>query len=234
MKKFIYLLIFALAVTNYSCGSLKGNKKMAQTDREDPKNSVDSVSYAFGISIGMNLKNQKITNLNPDVLAQAIKDVNDSTYEQKMTEKEANLAIQKFFDDIEAEKHGPAIKAGKDFLAENAKKEGVITTESGLQYKVISQGDGKTPTREDKVKTHYAGTLIDGTKFDSSYDRGQPATFGVTQVITGWTEALLLMKEGDKWELYIPYDLAYGSRDQGTIKPFSTLIFTIELISIEK
>ncbi len=206
---------------------------MAETQRVDPLNSIDSVSYAFGISIGMNLKNQEITNLNPDVLAQAIKDVNDSTFTQKMTEQEANLAIQKFFDDKEAEKHGPAIKAGKDFLAENAKKEGVITTASGLQYKIIKSGNGKTPTKQDRVKTHYAGTLIDGTKFDSSYDRGEPATFGVTQVIKGWTEALLLMKEGDKWELYIPYDLAYGSRDQGQIKPFSTLIFTIELISIE-
>ena len=124
--------------------------------------------------------------------------------------------------------------AGEKFLAENATKEGVKTTESGLQYKVIKEGKGAIPTDKDKVKVHYKGTLIDGTEFDSSYSRKEPASFGVTGVIKGWTEALKMMPVGSKWELYIPQDLAYGSRNTGKIKPFSTLVFEVELIDIVK
>lgn len=126
------------------------------------------------------------------------------------------------------------IAAGEKFLADNKTKEGVVTLPSGLQYKVIAQGTGAIPKKTDQVKVHYEGKLLDGTIFDSSYQRGEPATFGVTQVIQGWIEALQLMPEGSKWTIYIPYDLAYGSRDQGAIKPFSTLIFDIELIEIVK
>ena len=127
-----------------------------------------------------------------------------------------------------------SIAAGDAFMAENAKKEGVVTLPSGLQYEIIRAGNGAIPAETDQVKVHYHGTLIDGTVFDSSVDRGEPATFGVTQVIAGWTEALKLMPVGSKWRLYVPYDLAYGSADRGTIKPFSNLIFDVELLGIEK
>ena len=122
----------------------------------------------------------------------------------------------------------------KKFLAENAKKEGVKTTSSGLQYKIIKEGNGAVPTDSSKVKVNYKGTLIDGTQFDSSYDRKEPTTFRANQVIKGWTEALTMMPVGSKWELYIPQDLAYGAREAGQIKPFSTLIFEVELVGIEK
>ena len=124
--------------------------------------------------------------------------------------------------------------AGEKFLAENAKKEGVKTTSSGLQYKIIKEGNGAVPTDSSKVKVNYKGTLIDGTQFDSSYDRKEPTTFRANQVIKGWTEALTMMPVGSKWELYIPQDLAYGAREAGQIKPFSTLIFEVELVGIEK
>jgi FKBP-type peptidyl-prolyl cis-trans isomerase FklB len=124
--------------------------------------------------------------------------------------------------------------AGQNFLAENAKKEGVITTASGLQYEVIKKGNGPLPKDTDKVKVHYHGTLVDGTVFDSSVDRGQPAEFGVTQVIKGWVEGLQLMPVGSKYKFYIPQELAYGSQSQGQIKPFSTLIFEVELLEIVK
>ena len=138
------------------------------------------------------------------------------------------------------ERFGENKAAGEKFLEENKAKEGVVTTESGLQYKVITEGKGQVPTSTDRVKVHYKGTLIDGTEFDSSYSRKdkdgnpQPSTFRANQVIKGWTEALTMMPIGSKWELYIPQDLAYGSLDKGTIPPFSTLIFEVELLSIEK
>ena len=138
------------------------------------------------------------------------------------------------------ERFGENKAAGEKFLEENKAKEGVVTTESGLQYKVITEGKGQVPTSTDKVKVHYKGTLIDGTEFDSSYSRKdkdgnpQPSTFRANQVIKGWTEALTMMPIGSKWELYIPQELAYGSLDKGTIPPFSTLIFEVELLSIEK
>ena len=124
-------------------------------------------------------------------------------------------------------------KPGNDFLAENAKKPGVVTTASGLQYKVLTMGEGPKPTASQHVTVNYAGRLIDGTEFDSSYKRGQPTTFGVKDVIAGWTEVLQLMPVGSKWEVYIPQQLGYGDRDNGTIPPYSTLIFTIELLSVE-
>ena len=152
--------------------------------------------------------------------------------------EEAQVYVQAHADAIKTKaleaKYGENKAAGEKFLAENATKEGVKTTESGLQYKVIKEGKGEIPTEKDKVKVHYKGTLIDGTEFDSSYERKEPTTFRANQVIKGWTEALTMMPVGSKWELYIPQELAYGSRDTGKIKPFSTLIFEIELIEIEK
>lgn len=133
-----------------------------------------------------------------------------------------------------AEKYADYKKQNEDFLAENKGKEGIKTTPSGLQYKVIKEGKGEVPADTSRVKVHYKGTLIDGTQFDSSYDRKEPTTFRANQVIKGWTEALTMMPVGSKWELYIPQELAYGSREAGNIKPFSTLIFEVELLSIEK
>ena len=130
--------------------------------------------------------------------------------------------------------YSDAIEEGENFLAENAEREEVVALPSGLQYEVIKKGSGATPTENDQVKVHYHGTLLDGTVFDSSIDRNEPAVFGVTQVIPGWTEALMLMPVGSKWKVYVPYSLAYGAEDRGAIKPFSTLIFDVELLSIEK
>lgn len=129
--------------------------------------------------------------------------------------------------------HTEAIAEGDAFLAENAERDEVTTLPSGLQYEILREGSGAVPTESDRVRVHYHGTLIDGTVFDSSVERGEPTTFGVTQVIAGWTEALQLMPVGSKWRLYVPYDLAYGSQDRGEIKPFSNLIFDVELLGIE-
>lgn len=158
--------------------------------------------------------------------------------DQKMTAEEAQAYVQAVMEaanekKMEAE-YGSNREEGEKFLAENKTKEGVQVTPSGLQYKVIKQGKGAVPTTSDKVSVHYRGTLIDGTEFDSSYKRNKPTEFGVTQVIKGWTEALTMMPVGSKWELYIPQELAYGSRNQGQIKPFSTLIFEVELLDIVK
>ena len=155
-----------------------------------------------------------------------------------MTMEKAQSYTQTAMEAIKAkameEKYADNKAAGEKFLAENKTKEGVKTTPSGLQYKVITEGKGEIPADTCKVKVNYKGTLIDGTEFDSSYKRNEPTTFRANQVIKGWTEALTMMPVGSKWELYIPQDLAYGSRDQGQIKPFSTLVFEVELLSIEK
>ena len=155
-----------------------------------------------------------------------------------VTMEEANAYVQSKAEAIKAKateaQFAENKAAGEKFLAENAKKEGVKTTSSGLQYKIIKEGNGAVPTDSSKVKVNYKGTLIDGTQFDSSYDRKEPTTFRANQVIKGWTEALTMMPVGSKWELYIPQDLAYGAREAGQIKPFSTLIFEVELVGIEK
>ena len=222
MKKILILvLIFAYSI-NVNAQKVKDIKM---------KTSEDSLSYAFGISIANNLETQKVANLNPQAIGRSFQDYYSK--EAKISVEDANKLIQNYFEKQEADKHKEIVEEGKKFLSENAKKEGVVTLESGLQYKVIKEGTGNIPTSTDKVKVHYEGSLIDGTKFDSTYERGEPAEFGVTQVIIGWTEALQLMKEGSVWILYIPSDLAYGSRQAGQhIKPFSTLIFKVELLSI--
>ena len=158
--------------------------------------------------------------------------------DEKMTMDGARFYVQNIMEAANAKKmekqFGENRKAGEEFLAENKTKEGVQVTPSGLQYKIIKQGKGEIPTETSTVKVNYRGTLIDGTEFDSSYKRNKPMTFAANQVIKGWTEALTMMPVGSKWELYIPQELAYGSRNQGQIKPFSTLIFEIELLGIEK
>jgi FKBP-type peptidyl-prolyl cis-trans isomerase FklB len=204
------------------------------------KDQKDKVSYSIGMNIGNNLKKQSI-DVNPDVLAQGIKDALSGS-KALMTEQEVNETIMAFQKEMSAkqierlkELGEKNKKEGEAFLAENKKKEGIITLPSGLQYKVINEGTGETPELTDVVTVNYRGTSIDGTEFDSSYRRGQPATFPVNAVIAGWAEALQLMKVGSKWLLFIPSDLAYGERGAGRdIGPNATLIFDVELLSIKK
>lgn len=201
---------------------------------------MDQLSYALGLGIGHQLLQMNAEGLNIDDFAQAIKDVMTGG-ELKMKEAEAQQMVQQFFAEQEAlqqaanAEKGKAAKAkGEQFLAENAKKEGVKTTASGLQYQVLRDGNGKQPKATDQVECHYEGTLIDGTKFDSSYDRGQTATFPLNQVIAGWTEGLQLMHEGAKYRFFIPYQLGYGERGAGaSIPPYAALIFDVELVAVK-
>ena len=194
---------------------------------------MDKISYAIGLSMGQNLMGSGVTSLEYADLAAGIKDVLEKNQPQ-ISYQEAQQVLGKFFSELEAKIAGEAKAAGGAFLAENAKREGVKVTESGLQYKVITEGKGQVPTSTDRVKVHYKGTLIDGTVFDSSVERGEPTSFGLNQVIAGWTEGLQLMPVGSKFKFYIPQELGYGSRSTGSIPPYSTLIFEVELLGIEK
>jgi FKBP-type peptidyl-prolyl cis-trans isomerase FklB len=205
---------------------------------EKPKESasliteLDSVSYCLGVNIGENIKKQ-FENINLDNFEAGIKDVLEKELETKISDNQAQAIINSYFSKKQKKESESMIEEGANYLQENAKKEGVTTLPSGLQYEVINDGTGPIPTIDDNVTTHYHGTLIDGTVFDSSVDRGEPASFPVGGVIKGWTEALQLMSVGSKWKLYVPYDLAYGERGAGAqIGPYSTLIFEVELISI--
>ncbi|MDI6803418.1 MAG: FKBP-type peptidyl-prolyl cis-trans isomerase [Bacteroidota bacterium] len=209
-------------------------------DNVKMNSQTDSVSYAIGLDIGKNLKSQKIE-VTAEVLAQGIKDIIDSN-KTLLTETEAQEVLMAFQKRLMA-KHEEMMKgqgdknklAGEEFLAANKAKDGVVTLPNGLQYKVIKMGTGKKPKATDNVTVHYRGTLIDGTEFDSSIGRGEPATFQLDQVIKGWTEGVQLMPVGSKFEFYIPSDLGYGDRNAGQIiQPNSTLIFEVELISINK
>lgn len=193
---------------------------------------MDKVSYALGMSIGHQLQQMNATELNVDDFAQAVKDVFSGT--AALTDAEAQTAVQTFFEQKAEEQAKEAKSAGADFLAENGKKEGVVTLPSGLQYQVIQEGSGRKPSATDQVECHYEGTLIDGQVFDSSYQRGQTATFGLNQVIAGWTEGLQLMQEGAKYRFFIPHTLGYGERGAGqSIPPYATLIFDVELIKVK-
>ena len=193
---------------------------------------IDSISYAVGVGMGMQLRQMDAAELSVDKIAQGIGDALKG--QVKYSDREMQQMVMEYFTKKEQEKVAQLMAEGKAFLAENGKKEGVITTASGLQYKVLKQGDGQVPQESDKVKVHYEGRLIDGTVFDSSIQRGEPATFLPTQVIKGWTEALTMMPVGSKWQLYIPQELGYGPRSAGQIPPYSTLIFDVELIEIEQ
>lgn len=194
----------------------------------------DKVSYCLGLSIASNLLTSGVKNISIEPFVDAL----ETAYAGKQPElspEEANKILQEFFGKVQAEQAEQAIAAGKKFLEENGKKEGVTTLESGLQYEIITNGDGEKPTANDSVKCHYEGTLIDGTIFDSSVKRGEPAVFPINGVIKGWTEALQLMPVGSKWKLYIPSDLAYGAQGAGNIiGPHTTLIFEVELLEITK
>ena len=175
---------------------------------------MDKFSYAIGLGIGQNLLSMGAQGINVEDFAQAIADVLNRK-ETAISHNEAREIVNKYFMELEEKMNAENIEKGKAFLEENAKKEGVITLPSGLQYQVITEGNGKKPSATDKVKCHYEGTLIDGTLFDSSIKRGQPAVFGVNQVIRGWVEALQLMSEGSKWRLFIPSELGYGAQQAG-------------------
>jgi FKBP-type peptidyl-prolyl cis-trans isomerase FklB len=199
--------------------------------------NMDKTSYAVGLSFGQHLAQSKIKGLDYQSFAKGV----EAMCEGKQPEidlKEAQELLNKFFAKLEEEskaQFAQVREAGEKFLAENAKRANVVTLPSGLQYEIITEAIGQKPVATDKVKVHYHGTLIDGTVFDSSVRRGEPATFGVTQVIQGWVEALQLMPVGSKWKLYIPYDLAYGEHGAGQmIAPFSALIFEVELLEIVK
>lgn len=194
---------------------------------------MDKVSYALGMSIANNLLASGVNNLNVEEFAKALK-ASLSGEQPAMSVAEAQQVLNDFFTKLQEEQTAALKAEGEAFLAQNAKNEGVVTLPSGLQYKVLKSGNGATPKASDSVECHYEGRLISGTVFDSSYQRGETATFGVTQVIAGWVEALQIMKEGDKWQLYIPYNLAYGERGAGAqIPPFATLIFDVELIKVK-
>jgi len=195
---------------------------------------LKAVSYCIGMSVGGSLIQQNLKELSTDILAEAINDSFEGN-QMKYSSEEANSIIQKYITEQGQEKYGANREAGEKYLTENTKREGVTVTESGLQYEVIKAATGDNPSLTDKVTVHYHGTLIDGTVFDSSVERGEPATFGVNQVISGWTEALQLMSIGSKYRLYIPENLAYGGTPHpgGPIEPFMMLIFDVELIEIE-
>lgn len=193
---------------------------------------MDKLSYALGLSMGHNFLGSGIKSLNVEDFAKGV----EAVYKQEKPEisfDEAKKIINEFFSNLQDEIAETNKQAGKEFLAENAERSGVVVLPSGLQYEVLAEGKGRKPKVTDKVQCHYHGTLIDGQVFDSSIQRGTPAVFGVNQVIPGWVEALQLMPEGSRWKLYIPSDLAYGEQGAGgSIPANATLIFEVELIKI--
>lgn len=194
---------------------------------------MDKLSYALGLSMGQNFKGSGVDKLNADDFADALRAVyGEGT--PAMTYDEAKQVVQEFFTNLQAKAGEMNAKAGKEYLANNAKEEGVKVTESGLQYLVVKEGNGKKPGPNDVVTVHYTGRLIDGTVFDSSVERGEPATFAVGQVIPGWVEGLQLMSEGSAYRLFIPSELAYGEHGTGPIQPNSTLIFDVQLLKVGK
>lgn len=191
----------------------------------------DKVAYALGTSIGLQLQQMGANELDITDFSQGVKDALAGSSAMERAEIEA--VINEFFTRKSQEQAAKAKEEGARFLAENAKKEGVVTLPSGLQYQVLREGNGKKPKATDQVRCHYEGTLINGTVFDSSYKRGEPAVFGLNQVISGWTEGVQLMQEGAKYRFFIPYNLAYGERGAGQqIPPFAALIFDVELIEV--
>ena len=234
MKKISVLVATVIVAMSASFTSCDSHKSASL------KTAVDSASYAIGINTGANYRTNLKTlpggeaNID-DLIAGFIQAIKGDSAAMKMTPETAQQYLQTYFVEASAKEAGQNKEAGEKFLAENKTKEGVITTESGLQYKVEKEGTGEKPTAADRVKVHYTGTLLDGTKFDSSVDRGEPAEFGVSQVIRGWTEGLQIMPAGSKYIFWIPSDLAYGERGAGQdIKPNSVLKFEVELLEVIK
>jgi FKBP-type peptidyl-prolyl cis-trans isomerase FklB len=224
MNKTVQLLIVGFAIILSSCSDNETNKI--------PETEMEKVSYSLGVNVATGVKAQGLDTIDASAVAKAFKDVFEGN-DLDISEEESMEVLQAYFGKLQAAAQEKAGEAGATYLAENAAKEGVITTASGLQYEVLTEGDGVKPTTADQVTVHYHGMLTDGTVFDSSVDRGEPAKFGVTQVIKGWTEALQLMSIGDKWKLTIPSNLAYGDKGAGgSIGPNATLVFEVELLGI--
>ena len=242
----VLIVIVSLVFGVYAIAEDKGEqgtaqKKELKTEQKsmELKTEMDKVSYSIGTNIGEQFKQQEIE-IRMDAFIAGLTDAMKGK-EYALDKEEMQTVMQKFQKEMQAKMRAKAelareknAKEGAEFLAANKDKDGVVTLDSGLQYKVLRKGTGASPKASDRVKTHYRGTLINGKEFDSSYKRGMPAEFGVGGVIKGWTEALQLMKEGSKWELYIPSELAYGTRDSRDIPANSTLIFEVELIEVIK
>ncbi|CAN5603189.1 macrophage infectivity potentiator Mip [soil metagenome] len=226
--KQLMLPAIAAAMMVVSCNAQDKSKSTGNM-----KTQNDSISYSLGVSIGNNFKTNNLDSINPDLLSKGMKDV--FAGKASLTQEQADATINAFMMQKEKVKGEESTKKGLAYLEENKKKPGVQVTASGMQYQILKAGTGPKPTLNDKITAHYHGTLIDGTVFDSSVDRGQPASFPVSGVIPGWTEALQMMPVGSKWRLVLPSNLAYGERGAGgKIGPNSVLIFEVELISIDK
>ena len=218
MKKIILSLILIMGITSINAQNLN--------------TEMEKVSYSLGVNVAKSVKNQGLESIDSEAIAQAFTDVFEGN-ELKISEQESNVILQEYFGKLAQKAQSANVEAGQKFLAENGKRDGVVTTATGLQYEVLAEGSGDSPKETEQVTVHYHGTLIDGTVFDSSVERGQPATFPVNGVVPGWVEALQLMKPGAKYKLFIPSNLAYGERGAGgSIGPNATLIFEVELISI--
>ncbi len=228
-----YLPQLLLAMT-FSLATMSCNGQKTESQTEISMDSeIDKVSYSLGVNIAKSIESQGMKDLNTAAFNQAINDVFGGG-ELKVSPAEAEMTLQSYFSNLAAEQETKNKAAGLEFLEANKSADGVVSLPSGLQYIVMKEGDGAKPGPNDKVTTHYHGTTIDGEVFDSSVDRGQPASFPVGGVIAGWTEALQLMPVGSKWKLFIPSDLAYGARGAGPkIGPHATLIFEVELLSID-
>ncbi len=221
--KILTTLLLSLTIVFNSCGQ-------GRTERSDLKTEADTISYAIGITFGHSLQMSGLEDINTEAIALAITEMinNESTM---LNPEEANMLLNEYFAKLQ---FGDNLEEGENFLAENMLREGVTATESGIQYEAIEMGDGPRPSAEDEVIVHYRGTLIDGTEFDSSYSRDEPAQFQLNRVIPGWTEALQLMPVGSRWRIFIPQDMAYGAnpRQGGIIEPYMMLIFEVELLDI--
>ncbi len=224
MKIKTLILLAGIAIILSSCGqSFNSNTKLVTVE--------DTLSYALGADVANSLKRTSVENINYDAFLSGMVDILEEK-EIKMDEEKIQPWIRSYFTKMREEQAKKNLEEGQAFLEENKTKDGIIVTESGLQYEIIQEGTGKTPVATDKVKCHYHGTLIDGTVFDSSVEKGTPAEFALNRVITGWTEGVQLMKEGAKYKFYIPSELAYGARGSRNIQGNSVLIFEIELIEV--
>jgi FKBP-type peptidyl-prolyl cis-trans isomerase FklB len=222
-QKILITAFLAVALGFNSCGQ-------SDISRSELKTESDTISYALGVTFGSNLLMSGLEDINPLAIALAIQEVFDGE-STLLDPEQANNMLNDYFSKLHFSSN---LEEGENFLAENRLRDEITTTDSGIQYEVIEMGDGPRPDPEDEVLVHYEGTLIDGTVFDSSYQRGEPAQFQLNRVIPGWTEALQLMPVGSKWKIYIPQQLAYGAnpRQGGAIEPYMMLIFEVELLDI--